>query len=158
MRLAILIFCMGWTFICQSQDSLSWESKADTVIKYAKSQIGVTYKWGACSPGKCFDCSGFTNYAYKHVGVTCLRSSSGLSNCGKDVTLKDARKGDMILFRGTNPSDKRVGHVGIILENEENSLKFIHCSSSQRHYGVVITDYYQSGYPKRFVKVKRVFE
>lgn len=140
-----------------SGDTLSWEQKADTVIHYAKAQLGVTYKWAACSPGKCFDCSGFTNYAYKHVGVSCLRSSSGLANCGFEIPLDSARKGDMILFTGTNPNDKSVGHVGIILENSTDKLTFIHCSSSKKHFGVVITDYYSSGYPKRYAGVRRHF-
>jgi hypothetical protein len=36
-------------------------------------------------------------------------------------------------------------------------LKFIHCSSSKKHFGVVITDYYDSNYPKRFIEARRLF-
>lgn len=154
--LFIFSFILAFNSLAQS-DTLSWEAKADTVVKYAKSQLGATYKWGTCTPGKCFDCSGLTLYAYKQVGIFCPRSSSGLSNVGDEVALDSCRKGDLILFRGTNPNDKSVGHVGIILENNEEGIKFIHCSSSSRHFGVVITDYYDSGYPKRFIKVKRLF-
>jgi cell wall-associated NlpC family hydrolase len=139
-------------------DSLQWEAKADTVLKYAYSQLGTTYKWGTCSPGQCFDCSGFTYYAYQHIGVKVQRSSSGLASMGYDVPLEQCRKGDMILFTGTSPGDKTVGHVGIITKNENGTIQFIHASSSQAHYGVVVTDYYSSAYPKRFVTVKRVFE
>ena len=140
-----------------AQDSLTWESKADTVITYAKSQLGATYKWGTCKPGECFDCSGLTYYAYKQIGVVCPRSSSGLSNVGSEVPLESCRKGDLLLFRGTNPNDKSVGHVGIVVENRGDELDFIHCSSSSKHFGVVVTEYYGSGYPKRFIKVKRLF-
>jgi cell wall-associated NlpC family hydrolase len=128
---------------------------ADTLIIYGKELIGTPYKWGGCKPGA-FDCSGFMSYIYGKVGVKIHRSSSGLSNAGTEISLKDSEKGDLILFQGTNPNDPSVGHVGMIISEKGEPTRFIHCSSSQKHYGVVITDYNNSGYPKRFIKVKRI--
>jgi cell wall-associated NlpC family hydrolase len=139
-------------------DTLSWEAKADTVLHYAFSQLGVTYKFATCAPGTSFDCSGFTYFAYEKIGVKVNRSSSGLAAMGYTVSLEQCRKGDMILFTGTRAGDTSVGHVGIITKNEDGKIEFIHASSSTAHYGVVVTDYYNSAYPKRFVCVKRVFE
>ncbi len=157
--ITMLLFCSSLlTFNPHPNDSLTWEAKADTVLKYAYSQVGVPYQWAACAPGKCFDCSGFTMYCYNQVGVRTLRSSSGLASMGYEVPLEACRKGDMILFTGTSPGSKAVGHVGIITKNQNGVIKFIHASSSSAHYGVVETDYYNSGYPKRFVAVKRVFD
>jgi len=139
-------------------DTLSWEAKADTVLHYAFSQLGVTYKYATCAPGTSFDCSGFTYFAYDKIGVRVNRSSSGLAAMGYTVPIEQCRKGDMILFTGTRAGDTSVGHVGIITKNEGGKIEFIHASSSTAHYGVVVTDYYNSAYPKRFVCVKRVFE
>lgn len=139
-------------------DSTSWEATADTVIELAMDQLGVTYQWGGCSPGKCFDCSGLLYYAYKEVGVHVARSSHGLATLGRDIPLEEARKGDAIIFTGTQPGDTSAGHCGIVLSNEDGLLKFIHCSSSEAHFGVVITEYQNSGYPKRFHSIKRVIE
>lgn len=136
----------------------NWEVKADSLIKNAQDQIGVKYIYATCKPGVSFDCSGFTSYAYGTVDVQNSRSSKAYGNLGSEVSLDECRKGDCILFTGTNSSIKTIGHVGIVLENNENGLKFIHCSSSKKHFGVVVTDYYESGYPKRFMEVRRLFE
>jgi cell wall-associated NlpC family hydrolase len=61
-----------------------------------------------------------------------------------------ARKGDLILFTGTDRTVRIVGHMGIVTENTD-SLRFIH-STSGRQYSVTVTalnEYYKG----RFVKV-----
>jgi cell wall-associated NlpC family hydrolase len=128
---------------------------ADSVVAYAHTFLGTPYVWAGCSP-KGFDCSGFVHYVYAHFGYRIERSSSGLANAGRFVAFKDSRKGDLILFRGTNPKDKTVGHVGIIISPTADSLQFIHASSSKKHWGVVVTDYFNSNYPDRFVSVRRL--
>ena len=135
----------------------SWENKADSIVDLAKEQLGVPYKWATSAPGKSFDCSGFTAHVYGTMDITDCRSSKGYASVGQKVDFSEARKGDCLLFAGTSPGSKTVGHVGIVVENNENGLKFIHCSSSKNHFGVVITDYESSGYPKRFLQVRRLF-
>ncbi len=135
----------------------AWEKKADALVDVAKAQLGTPYKWATSSPGASFDCSGFTAYVYGSFDITKCRSSKGYAALGEKVKFSEARKGDCILFTGTSPSSKTVGHIGIVIENGKNGLKFIHCSSSSNHFGVVITDYETSGYPKRFMEVRRLF-
>ena len=134
-----------------------WEIKADSIITNAKKQIGVTYKWGTSEPYVSFDCSGFASYVYRSFDVPHSRSSKDYATLGKAVSLKECRKGDCIVFSGTTPGSKEPGHVGIVISHDKNSLKFIHCSSSKKHFGVVVTDYYNSSYPKRFLSVRRLF-
>lgn len=134
----------------------SWEQKADSLVDIAKAQLGVPYKWATSNPGKSFDCSGFTAHVYGSLDITDCRSSKGYANIGEKITLSEARKGDCLLFAGTTPGSKTVGHVGIVIENNENGIQFIHCSSSKKHFGVVITDYESSGYPKRFLQARRL--
>lgn len=135
----------------------SWEQKADSVVDIATSQLGVPYKWATSIPGKSFDCSGFTAHVYGSMNITKCRSSKGYASIGNKIDFSQTRKGDCLLFAGTTPGSKTVGHIGIVIENNENGLKFIHCSSSKRHFGVVITDYESSGYPKRFLEARRLF-
>ena len=156
MRLLILILSFHFIGKIKAQDSTLVMTKGDSVVYWAKTQLGATYKWGTCSPGKSFDCSGLTSYAYNKVGLKGSRSSSGLAKLGKETNLENAKPGDLLLFRGTNPKDWSVGHVGIVVSNENGKLDFIHCSSSKRHFGVVITEYYNSGYPKRFIGVRNL--
>lgn len=128
----------------------------DTVITYANDNLGQPYVWAGAKPGG-FDCSGFVHYCFKQVGITIERSSKGLENAGTPVDIKEAKKGDIIVFTGTNPKDKSVGHVGIVISELGEPIKFIHASSSTAHPGVVITAYENSGYVKRFVGIRRLF-
>lgn len=128
----------------------------DTVITYANANLGQPYVWSGAKPGG-FDCSGFVYYCFKQVGITIERSSKGLENAGEIVDIKNAKKGDLIVFTGTNPKDKTVGHVGIVISELGEPIKFIHASSSTAHPGVVITSFENSGYVKRFVGIRRLF-
>jgi len=138
-----------------AQDSVT--VNADSLVDVAKSQVGVTYKWGTSNPNVSFDCSGFTSFVYSSFDVPNSRSSKAYGQLGEKVSLTECKKGDCIIFSGTQPGSKTIGHVGIVIENNEDGLKFIHCSSSKNHYGVTVTDYYSSNYTKRFLQVRRLF-
>ncbi|MGB0914684.1 MAG: C40 family peptidase [Crocinitomicaceae bacterium] len=148
----ILIFT---SYFSIGQDSLSL-SKSDSIVLLAKEQLGTPYKWATSNPGQSFDCSGFTSYVYSTVGLNHSRSSRAYGNLGESVSLENCKKGDCILFTGTAAGSTSIGHVGIVVSNDENGIQFIHCSSSKKHFGVVLTDYYNSGYPKRFHSVRRL--
>lgn len=153
--LTLVIFSfIGKNLSAQKKDSIN--PLTDSVVAYAKTFLGTCYKYGCASPQSGFDCTGFTYFVYKHYGIDLPRSSKDYANFGKEVPITKCRKGDLILFRGTHPGDKRVGHVGIVISNEGEPLQFIHSSSSKNHCGVVITDYYKSKYPSRFIKIIRV--
>ena len=84
--------------------------------------------------------------------------SSEFVNFGTKVDLNTCKKGDCLVFTGTNSADRRPGHVGIVVENTDGKIKFIHCSSAKNHYGVVISDLTGTNYAKRVLEVRRVLE
>lgn len=127
----------------------------DSIVSFAKTFLGTDYKYGSASPKNGFDCSGFTWFVFNHFGYTVPRSAKDYKKFGKEVPINQARKGDIIVFRGTQVGDKSAGHVGIVISNPGEPLQFIHASSSKKHHGVVITDYNSSAYPKRFIKIVR---
>lgn len=131
------------------------EVNRDSIVTYSQSFMGVPYVWGGTSPSG-FDCSGFLYYVYKQFGVKVSRASSGYENYGKKVDLKKAKPADIMLFTGTDVSKKKIGHVGMVLRNENGVIDFIHASSSKKHFGVTITRYNNSGYLKRFLRVINV--
>lgn len=150
-----LLFSIFLAFgsIAQSdRDSLSVE-----LIELAKSQVGVPYKYATSNPDVSFDCSGFTSYVYGSFDISNSRSSKAYGALGEQVTLESCLPGDCIVFSGTAAGSTTIGHVGIVVSNDENGLTFIHCSSSKKHFGVIITDYYTSNYPKRFLQVRRLY-
>lgn len=66
-----------------------------------------------------------------------------------------AKAGSLILFTGTDPGKRIVGHIGIITNTLNGEVEFIH-SSSGKAKGVTISDL--SGYYEtRLVKIIRIF-
>ncbi len=125
------------------------------LVSFAKTLIGVPYKYGATSPEEGFDCSGFITYVFHHFDRKVPRSSVDFTNYGKEVGFSEAKPGDLILFTGTDSTRRVVGHMGILTQTQD-TLKFIH-STSGKAYGITITplnDYYRG----RFVKLTRVLE
>ncbi|MBS1762164.1 MAG: C40 family peptidase [Bacteroidetes bacterium] len=129
---------------------------ANEVVDFAETLIGVPYKYGSTVKEKGFDCSGFINYVFGHYKISVPRTSKNFTNAGKQVSTLEARRGDLILFTGSNANSGVVGHMGIITENRKGILKFIH-SSSGKNIGVIISGM-NSYYLPRFVKVIRVFK
>ena len=125
------------------------------LVNFSISLLGTPYVYACSDPEKGFDCSGFIYYVFNHFGIEVPRSSVDFTNEGKEVPVGQSKPGDLILFTGTDSTDRTVGHMGIVTYNDVDSLAFIH-STSGKAYGVTITtlnDYYKG----RFVKVIRVF-
>jgi len=131
------------------------QATPNKLVAFAKSLIGITYKYASTDPNIGFDCSGFITYVFNHFNIKVPRSSVGFTNIGKEIKIKDAREGDLILFTGTVDSIRIVGHMGIVTDNID-TLKFIH-STSGRKYGVTISEF-SNHYKSRFVKVVRIFK
>jgi cell wall-associated NlpC family hydrolase len=129
--------------------------KPAMLVDFAKTLIAVPYKYASVDPKEGFDCSGYITYIFNHFNIAVPRSSVDFTNVGKKIEVENAKPGDLILFTGTDPSIRTVGHMGLIISNDNKELNFIHASSGKAD-GVVITplnDYYNG----RFVKVIRVF-
>ncbi|MBU0695774.1 MAG: C40 family peptidase [Bacteroidetes bacterium] len=148
------------TFV--TQDKVKTESQiADSLpkispknmINYAKSLTGTPYLYGGTDPQKGLDCSGFITNVFNHFDIKVPRSSVDFTNYGTEVSFKDVKPGDLILFTGTDSTIRVVGHMGIILQTQD-TIKFIQ-STSGKAYSVTTTPlnkYYQG----RFVKIIRI--
>lgn len=148
--LLLLFSCKGSKKTSSSGGNLDYSPAA--VCKKARDYIGTPYKFSGMNPKKGFDCSGFVNYVYSQFNVKLPRTTSDQIKQGKSVSLKKARKGDLIFFKGSNANSRKAGHVGIIVSTD-NEIKFIHASTSR---GVIISSLSTDYYKKRFIKVKRL--
>lgn len=126
----------------------------DDVIAFAETLIGIKYRYGSMDKQKGFDCSGFINYVFNHFNISVPRVSVDFTNAGEEVPLKDSKPGDIILFTGSDAKSGILGHMGLITENKNGDVKFIHASESR---GVIISGM-NSYFIPRFVKVNRVFD
>lgn len=142
--------------IPKSNLRVALDSKAEQVVDFAETLKGIKYKYGSTDPKTGFDCSGFISYVFNHFDMNVPRSSIGFTNFAKEIELKEAKRGDLILFTGTDSTKRIVGHMGIITSNNGQKHEFIH-STSGKAYSVTNTPlnkYYQG----RFVKTIRVFK
>ena len=128
---------------------------ADDVVSFAETLIAVPYKYGSMVKANGFDCSGFINYVFNHFNISVPRSSVDFTNSGKEVLIEDSRRGDIILFTGSNANSGIVGHMGIITHNKKGQVEFIHASSGKP--GGVMLSGMNSYFIPRFVKVIRIF-
>ena len=131
-------------------------TRPEELLSYARTLIGIPYKYGSIDPDMGLDCSGFITTVFNHFQITVPRSSKDFTNIESPVSLRNSKPGDLILFTGTDSTVREIGHMGIIIENDGRDISFIHSTSGKAN-GVTITplnNYYEG----RFVKAIRVFD
>jgi peptidoglycan DL-endopeptidase LytE len=124
-------------------------TRSSSVVRVAFSQVGSRYVWGASRPGA-FDCSGFTSYVMRQMGVTVPRTSRAQFNFGRAVTRSGLQAGDLVFFRG--PSGGGVGHVGVYVGNN----KMVHASTPST--GVIVSSLSERYYSSRYLGARRVLK
>ncbi|MEJ7627125.1 MAG: C40 family peptidase [Ferruginibacter sp.] len=129
--------------------------QAETVVKFAETLQGTPYLYGSAVKEKGFDCSGFINYVFMKHKIKVPRISKDFTNAGIAVSTLESKRGDIILFTGSDVNNGVVGHMGIVIRNDSGRLQFIHASSGQG--GGVMISSINSYFLPRFVKVIRVF-
>lgn len=132
------------------------ESLTSSLLSYAKTLIGVPYKYASSNPKIGFDCSGFVNYVFRHIGIKVPRSSSAFKNAGEVKKLENVKVGDVLLFTGSNPKVRQIGHVGIVYSIGDEGIKFIHSSSGKKK-GVTISKM-DAHYKTRFMQGVSILE
>ncbi len=97
---------------------------AATAIAAAESQIGVPYVWGGESPGRGFDCSGLTQWAWRQAGVDLPRTAAAQYDAIAHVPLSDLQPGDLLFwgFGGISHVGMYVGGGDIINAPETGEL------------------------------------
>ena len=108
--------------------------KKEKMIGFAKSLIGKPYKYGA-KPEEApnfFDCSSFTQYIFKQIGIELPRSTILQADCGEKIELDKIEPGDLLFLHGTQGFYNKcfpegIGHVILYIGNG----KTIHAASER---------------------------
>ncbi|KUM98039.1 hypothetical protein AQI88_05720 [Streptomyces cellostaticus] len=86
------------------------DARAEAAVAAALSALGRPYVWGANGPSG-FDCSGLMQWSYGHAGVHLPRTSQEQRYAGRQISLSEARPGDLVVYRGD------ASHVGMYVGN-----------------------------------------
>lgn len=74
-------------------------ARAAAAVRAALSQRGVPYVWGGTTPAG-FDCSGFTQWAYKQAGLDIPRLAQDQDTAGFQVSQSQLQPGDLAVWSG----------------------------------------------------------
>ncbi len=112
------------------------------VLDYAATFLGVPYVYGGASP-KGFDCSGFTQYVYKHFNVSLPHQSASQYTRVTKVSRDNLQPGDLVFF-ASRAGGSKINHVGIYVGDGN----FIHAPSPGKRvcYDSLYSSYYSSHY------------
>lgn len=123
----------------------------EQLVSIAKQYLGTRYTYGGASPSG-FDCSGFTMYVARKVGISLPHSATAQWNLGYTrVSKGDLRPGDLVFFSNTSRTTRSMSHVGIYVGGN----RFIH-SSSPTSGGVIISSMSESYYAARYAGACRL--
>jgi cell wall-associated NlpC family hydrolase len=120
------------------------------LINSASENLGVGYRGGGTTSDG-FDCSGLIYSTFKKFDITLPRSSHEMATVGTKIDLKSAQKGDLIFF--INRGQRRINHVGMVVEVTDEEVKFIHSSTQS---GVIISSTKEPYYNRTFVQLNRI--
>ena len=126
-------------------------SSIEEMLNIAEKQLKKPYQSGKEGP-YAFDCSGFTRFCYKHLGITLNRSSKEQADNGERVRRRNLKPGDLVFFKGSK--GRKIGHVGIVVEKGSGkSFKFIHASTSS---GIIVENGDVEYFKKRYKTARRI--
>lgn len=124
----------------------------EQLINSASDNLGANYRAGGTTPAG-FDCSGLMYSTFKKFDITLPRSSHEMAEVGTEINPEKAKKGDLIFF--INRGQRRINHVGMIVEVNGDDIKFIHSSTQS---GVIISSLKESYYERTFKQINRIIE
>lgn len=135
-----------------SYNGLTFEELSKQLVETATDKIGCAYKSGGENKLG-FDCSGLMFSTFKQFDITLPRTSNEMSRYGRTLEPEEIQKGDLIFFRTLG--SKVINHVGMIVEINDDEIKFVHASIKK---GVIISSTKEDYYGKAFSHVNRILE
>lgn len=125
--------------------------KAEEIIETALEYSGVRYKYGGITK-KGMDCSGLLYVSFTAHDIAIPRVSHQIFDQADPIKMKEVTKGDLLFFK-TNRRGKRINHVGLVVDIQDDEIKFIHSTSSR---GVIVSSLKEGYWNSAFVKAARI--
>lgn len=113
--------------------------KRQSIVDYAKQQIGAEYHYAGTSPKTGFDCSGLTSYVMKEFKIKLSPASAEQAKQGVPIPLDKVQPGDLVIFGEKN----HIQHVAMVVERNKSGIYCIHSTNSR---GVIVDNITTSKY------------
>jgi peptidoglycan DL-endopeptidase CwlO len=114
-----------------SQEVTVWRASTLTfnqqVAAYVKRLEGIPYRYGGTTTAG-FDCSGMTQYVYRHFHKSIARTADAQFRQFKRTSHARARPGDLVFFHDSSSPGSHVYHVGVY-EGGNNMVDSPHTGS-----------------------------
>lgn len=123
------------------------------VISYGEDFLGRRY--GSRGPnGRRLDCSGYVSLLFGEFGIDIPHSSKALSKIATKVSIPVP--GDLLFFTGRNARSKTVGHVALVVSNDNGNILMMHSTNSRG----IIKEYLNKSpyFKRRFLYAGRIPE
>jgi len=150
--LFLIFLALLTTDICGQQTLSVDDTRRNEIIQHAEKYLGRPYRTKV--DNQVFDCSGFVKFNMKHIKKNVTRSSVTQIHDGVKVhNISEAKPGDIVVFKGRSTRNIRPGHVGLVHHISNDTLYFIHSSTSN---GIVIGHLHDNYYSRRFLGIRDV--
>jgi cell wall-associated NlpC family hydrolase len=127
-------------------------SKAYSIVEYAKQFKGVRYKFGGATKSG-MDCSGLVFESFRSHDIILPRISRDMAKNGKKINLAHVEIGDLVFFK-TGSRRNEINHVGLVVSTDNNgNVEFIHSSTTA---GVIVSSITEAYWDKTFVEARRI--
>lgn len=93
-----------------SSHETSSNAQGESAVQAALTQLGTPYVWGGTTPGVGFDCSGFTQWAWRQAGVELPRLAEE-QTIGRPVSHNELQAGDLVVWDGHVAMYDGNGHI-----------------------------------------------
>ncbi|GIV40058.1 MAG: hypothetical protein KatS3mg033_1858 [Thermonema sp.] len=150
--LPVLLACLLASCAAQKKSSGKSTQGNEEVVREAQKYLGRPYQYGGTG-NRGFDCSGLVCTVYKKVGVDLPRTASEQMKVGRQVSVREARPGDLAFFKPSK-SSRKVTHVGIVSRVESpDKIWFIHASTSR---GVIESSMTEGYWKNLLLQLRRI--
>ncbi|RUS46656.1 C40 family peptidase [Cohnella sp. AR92] len=144
-----LLTGIGWFGMAASHSSTTSAATAESLelLSFGKDYIGTPYVYGASGiNGTSFDCSSYTQFVFRQLGISLPRTSVEQAYMGEPVSKAYLSVGDLVFFR---TGGGWISHVAIYAGDG----KILHAASSS---GVTISNLNSTYWKNSYVTARRI--
>lgn len=109
-------------------DMKKLDKDGEKILNEGKKYIGLPYIFGGNDPNTGLDCSSFVQWTYRRsMGIELPRVTYDQARLGREVSISEAKPGDLVFYYTTNRNDPaNCEHVAIFLGMDGDQPRIMH--------------------------------